>query len=155
MIREPDNKRPIHLFLMLVSIFAAIGYGFAFSQGDENRTGGLLIVQLAPLMSAFITKWVVDRSLRGLGWSWCKTRYQFAAYTLPFLMALVSFTFVWTLGFGGFFDHVFVDQARTEIAETFQLELNPPYAVMLALVLLNAALGALPVHRLWDSKTTR
>lgn len=139
--RDPANKRPIHLFLLLVSGVAALGYGIAFSMGDENRAGGVLIVQFAPLIAAFITKWTFDRSLRGLGWGWGKTRYQLAAYALPFLLTLVSYGLVWSLGFGGFYDHAFIDEASTEIGASFPLDLNSPYAVMLALVLLNTTIG--------------
>ena len=59
-----SSKKPIHLFLLLVTIFAAIGYTVAFKMGDENRTGGVFLVQFAPLVAAFITKLVFQRNLR-------------------------------------------------------------------------------------------
>ena len=73
---QASSKKPIHLFLLLVTIFAAIGYSVAFKMGDDNRTGGVFLVQFSPLMAAFITKFVFQRNLRGLGWRWGKTRYQ-------------------------------------------------------------------------------
>lgn len=64
------TRRPLYLFLILVSIFAAIGYGVAFEMGDDNRSRGMFIVQFSPLVAAFITKLMLQRNLRGLGWGW-------------------------------------------------------------------------------------
>ena len=36
------SKQPLHLFLMLVTVFAALSYMLAFAMDDDNRTGGLL-----------------------------------------------------------------------------------------------------------------
>jgi len=62
-----SSKKPIYLFLLLVTVFAAIGYTVAFKMGDDNRTGGIFLVQFSPLVAAFITKLVFQRNLRGLG----------------------------------------------------------------------------------------
>ncbi len=32
----PTDKRPLYLFLVLVTVFAAIGYALALSMGDDN-----------------------------------------------------------------------------------------------------------------------
>ena len=58
----PTDKRPLYLFLVLVTVFAAIGYALALSMGDDNRTAGIFLVQFAPLVAAFITKLVFSRS---------------------------------------------------------------------------------------------
>jgi len=138
-----SSKKPIHLFLLLVSILAAIGYSVAFQMGDDNRTGGIFIVQFSPLVAAFITKFVFQRNLRGLGWGWGKTRYQAAAYGLGFLLPLISFSLVWMFGFGGFFDVAFIDHARVDVANMFGLIIDPTWALMIVLIALGGTLGML------------
>lgn len=135
------NRKPLYTFLILVMIFAPIGYAVAFTMGDDNRTGGLFLVQFAPLVAAFITKLVYQRNLRGFGWGWGKTRYQFAAYILPLIIASISFSLVWVLGFGGFYDMAFVQEAQDGIDEQFGLEMSSPITTMLVLILLNGTLG--------------
>ena len=137
------SKKPIYLFLLLVTVFAAIGWGIAIAMGDDNRAGGIFIAQFAPLVAAFMTKLVFQRNLRGLGWGWGKTRYQVAAWGLAFLIPLITFSLIWLFGFGGFYDVAFVDEARTGLSETFGINLGSPWIVMVVLMVLNATLGML------------
>lgn len=109
--------------------------------GDDNRTAGIFLVQFSPLGAAFITKLVFQRNLRGLGWGWGKTRYQAAAYGLAFLLPLISFCLVWSLGFGGFFNAAFVMEAQADLADMFGLNISSPWVVMLVLVALGGTLG--------------
>ena len=55
---HPTDKRPLYTFLVLVTAFATIGYAVAIAMGDDNRAGGVVLVQFAPLVAAFITKFV-------------------------------------------------------------------------------------------------
>lgn len=139
---DPE-RRPLNLFLALLSIFAAIGWSVAIAMGDDNRTGGIFIAQFAPLVAAFITKLVFQRNLRGLGWRWGKTRYQAAAYGLAFLIPLITFSLVWLLGFGGFYNVAFIAEARVGLADTFGLDLRSPWVVMFTLMVLNGTVGML------------
>ena len=138
---QQTDKRPLFLFLALVTIFAAIGYAVALAMGDDNRTGGLFLVQFAPLVAAFITKFVFQRNLRGLGWRWGKTRYQAAAYGLAFLLPLISFSLVWLLGFGGFYDVAYIAEAKTGIADMFGINISTTWVVMLVLIAVNGTVG--------------
>ncbi len=140
-LAQSTDKRPLLLFFALVTVFAAIGYGVAMSLGDDNRAGGVFLVQFAPLVAAFITKFVFQRNLRGLGWGWGKTQYQLAAYGLAFLLPLISFGLVWLLGFGGFYDVAFIAEAQSDIAESFGINTGSPWVTMLALVALGGTLG--------------
>jgi membrane protease YdiL (CAAX protease family) len=142
-LTHPTDKRPLFLFLALVTIFAVIGYGVALAMGDDNRTGGIVLVQFAPLVAAFITKFVFQRNLRGLGWGWGKTRYQVAAYGLAFLLPLISFCLVWLFGFGGFYDAAFITEAQTGIADMFGLNISSPWVVMLVLIAVGSTVGML------------
>lgn len=147
MTHTPDkvtsSKKQIYLFLLLVTVIAAIGYAVAIKMGDDNRAGGLFLVQFAPLVAAFITKLVFQRNLRGLGWGWGKTRYQAAAYGLAFLLPLISFGLVWLLGFGGFYDVAFIVEARAGIADSLGPHISSPWGVMLALITIGGAVGML------------
>lgn len=135
--KAASSQKPITLFLLLVTIFAAIGYIVAFTMGDDNRTGGIFLVQFAPLVAAFITRLIFQRNLRGFGWGWGKTRYQAAAYGLAFWLPLISFGLVWLLGFGGFYDVAFITETQTGIADTFGIDIRSPWLVMLVLIALN------------------
>lgn len=137
----PTNKRPLFLFLALVIFFATIGYAVALTMGDDNRTDGIFIVQFAPLVAAFLTKFVFQRNLRGLGWGWGKTQYQIAAFGLAFLLPLISFGLVWLLGFGGFYNMAFIAEAQSDIANSFGMNIGSPWVTMLALLVLGGTLG--------------
>jgi membrane protease YdiL (CAAX protease family) len=140
---QPTDKRPLFLFLALVTIFAAIGYAVALAMGDDNRTGGIVLVQFAPLVAAFITKLVFQRNLRGLGWGWGKSRYHAVAYGLAFLLPLVSFCLIWLFGFGGFYDVAFITEAQTGIADMFGLNISSPWVAMLVLIAVGGTVGML------------
>jgi len=138
------SRKPLYTFLGLVTVLAAISYAIAFGGGEGNLDGGIFLVQLSPLLAAFITKLIYQRNIRGLGWGWGKGRYQLASYALPFLLGLVSFGLVWLLGFGGFYNKVFLAEAETNISASFGLTFSSPAMVMLALVLLNGTIGVIP-----------
>lgn len=135
------SRRPLYTFLIIVTIFAAMGYAVAFTMGDDNRTGGIFLVQFAPLVAAFITKLVFQRNLRGFGWGWGKTRYQLTSYGLAFLLPLISFGLIWLLGFGGFYDEAYIAEAQTGIVDTFRFNANSAWMVMLFLIAFNGTLG--------------
>lgn len=142
-LAKPVSRRPLYTFLVLAITVAAMGYALALRMGDENRAVGILLVQFAPLLAAFITKFSFQRNLRGLGWGWGRSRYQFAAYGLAFVIPLLSFILIWVFGFGGFYDGAFVAQAQTDIADMFGLELSSPWGVMIALLVLGGTIGLL------------
>lgn len=138
-----SSKKHIRLFLVLVTIFASVGYAVAFLMGDDNRTGGIFLVQFSPMVAAFVTRLVYQRNLRGFGWGWGKTRYQAAAYGLAFLLPLISFSLVWILGFGGFYDHAWITEAQTGIADMFGLNISSTWVIMLVLIAVNGTVGML------------
>ena len=141
--KTPASGRPLYTFLVLVTAFASIGYAVASAMGDANRTGGLFLVQFAPLLAAFITKLVFQRNLRGLGWGWGKTRYQAAAYGLAFLLPLISFCLVWLFGYGGFYNPLFITEAHAGIADLFGISIHSTWGVMLAVIVVGGTFGLL------------
>lgn len=138
---EPASRKPLYTFFALMTAFAAIGYTIALVMGDDNRTGGIIFVQFAPLVAAFITKYVFQRNLRGLGWGWGKTQYQAIAYGLAFLLPLISFCLIWFFGFGEFYDVAFITEAQTGIAAMLGLNINSPWIVMLVLIIVSGTVG--------------
>lgn len=137
------SKKPLYMFGILVSIFAAIGYMVAFAMGDDNRAGGVFIVQFAPLVAAFITKLVLHKNLRGMGWRLGKLKYLGAAWVVAFLLAAVSAVLVWVFGFADLQINPFVAEAKAGIYETFGLSFSSDTVTLLALIILNGTLGLL------------
>lgn len=135
------SKKPLYMFGILISIFAGIGYMLAFAMGDENRTGGIFIVQFSPLLAAFITKLVLQKNLRGLGWRLGKIRYLSAAYVLAFLIALVSAVLVWVFGFADLQINPFVAEAKIGINESFGLNISSDMVTLIALIVANGTIG--------------
>ena len=119
-----------------------MSYAVAFILGDENRAGGIFLLSFSPALAAIITKLVFQRNLRGMGWGWGKTRYQLAAYITPFFLALISFSLVWTLGFGGF-SEAWIMEAQADLAEKFGVTINSTTLMLLFLIAINGTLGML------------
>lgn len=138
---KAKTRTPIYMFLALVTVFAGLSYAVTFAMGDDNRTGGIVLLQFSPMLAAFVTRFIYQRNLRGFGWGWGKTRYQFAAYITPSILALVSFSLVWILGFGGLFAGPVVAEAQSGIEQSFGIKLSGTFMTLLVLVLLNTTLG--------------
>lgn len=136
-----DSRKPLYTFLALVTVLAALSYTIAFSGGEGNLDGGIVLVQFSPFLSAIITKLIYQRNVRGLGWSWGKSRYQLLSVMLPFGIGLISFGLVWLFGFGGFYNEAFIAEAQTGIADSLGLTVSSPIMVMLVLIVVNGTLG--------------
>ena len=95
-------KKKITIFLTLTFIFSSIIYYLIISAGSLSVNGGIYVLLLmwSPGLSAIITQLVTEKSLRGLGWKWGKTRYQLASLAIPFLYAFVAYLIVWVSGLG-------------------------------------------------------
>jgi hypothetical protein len=74
-----DSRKPLYTFLALVTVLAALSYTIAFSGGEGNLDGGIVLVQFSPFLSAIITKLIYQRNVRGLGWSWGKSAINSSA----------------------------------------------------------------------------
>lgn len=134
------DKKPLSIFLIIVFIFSAGSYFLAFS-GEDNLTGGLLLLQFSPAFSAILTKLIFQRNLKGLGWGWGKPRYQLFSLILPFFICLVGFALIWLLGFGGFYNEPFILEVQKGISETFGLNISSPYITMLIIIFVNGTIG--------------
>ncbi|MFY0597883.1 MAG: CPBP family intramembrane metalloprotease [Cognatishimia sp.] len=137
------QRHPILLFLVLVTALATVGYGVALSSGQENVTVGILIVQFSPMLAAFISALWCRRSLRGFGWTWRPWRYQFIAWALPFLIALVSFSLIWLTGTAQLDAGPFIAEAQEGLNEMFSVTLTSVSMTILAVIAVNATIGLL------------
>lgn len=135
------DTRPIYLFLVLVTAFAGVGFGLAIAGGAQGP--GIMIVQFAPMVAAFISALWYRRSLRGFGWGWGKWRYQLLAWVLPLVVATVTFSLVWILGFGGLETGPYIVEAQAGIAKMFGLELSTNMTTILVVLALNSTLALL------------
>ena len=133
--------KSLYTFLFLVTVFGGLSYALAFSGNESNIPGGLLLVQFSPAIAAIITKLLYDRNIRGLGWGWGKTKYQLASYLLPFILASIGFGLIWLLGFGGFYNTDFIQEAQNGLSDTLGLDIASPYIIMLVIILVNATIG--------------
>lgn len=138
-----SSMKPIQLFLLLVTVFAASSYMVAFMMGDDNRTLGIILVQFSPMIAAFITRLVFQGNIRGFGWGLGKARYQLGAYVTPFILALVSFSLVWIFGFGALSIDPVVQEAQLAIENAFGFSINSASLTLLFLIFISGTLGLL------------
>ncbi|EPJ52912.1 MAG: hypothetical protein OFPI_12240 [Osedax symbiont Rs2] len=136
-----SSKKPLYMFGILVSIFAAIGYTVCFAMGDENRSSGILIVQFSPLLAALITKLVLQKNLYGMGWRLGKIRYLSSAYVLAFFIAALSAVLVWVFGFADLLINPFAKEVKAGINQSFGLAISSDMVILLTLIVINGTIG--------------
>ena len=107
---EATTKRDIWTFLTLLLLFSSVFYALVFLVADGAKQWGRYVLPFmwCPGLAALITKLVRDRSLRGLGWGWGRTRYFLIAYGLAIAMCLLPYSFVW-LAFDAFSRSQFIE----------------------------------------------
>ena len=100
---ENQAKKKILTYLLLTFSLSSIFYGLILS---GRKGSGLLILGLmwCPGVAALATQLLYEKSLRGMGWRWGRTRYQVLSYAVPPLGALLVYGTVWLTGIGGFSD---------------------------------------------------
>lgn len=128
---------------MLVTALASLGYWVALSAEQENLAAGIFIVQFAPMLAAFISALRCRRSLRGFGWTWGPLRYQFIAWVLPFLIALVSFSLIWLTGTAQLDAGPFIAEVQEGLNQMFGLTLTSNTMTILTVIAVNATVGLL------------
>lgn len=141
MERTTHARNKIIAFLCLTFLFSSIFYYLILSSGTMHTNSGIYVLGLmwCPGTAALITQLVFHRSLRGLGWKWGRTRYQFLSYIIPLLYALIAYSFVWITGLGGFPNQKFISQ----IVSQYNPDTNSPYAVLAVYLLIASTLGIL------------
>jgi uncharacterized protein len=94
------DRRRILMYLVLTFAFSSFFYWQIIAAGKMRMwpTFGLM---WCPGIAALITRLVLQRNLRGMGWGWGATRWQALSYLFPPVAGLVIYGLVWLTGIGG------------------------------------------------------
>lgn len=143
---DTGAKKRIYTYLILAFGLSSVFYYFIIAQGSLHVKGAppyTLFLMWSPGVAALLTTYYYQRNLRGLGWGWGKTKYQFLSYVLPVLYGLVAYGIVWILGLGSFPDPEFVQHASGQIAELFGWTGLSAAVVILIAVAIDSTVGVL------------
>lgn len=145
------TKLSILIYLLLTFALSSIFYRLIIRQSplDPRRSLGVLGLMWCPGVSGLFTRLIFQGNLRGHGFGWGKTKYQFASYWMPFAYASVVYLPVW---FAGYFDPR--SQPLTRFAQRFpampHAAILPVFFVLLATVgLLKSCISALGEELGW------
>ncbi len=118
-----NAHREVKLFLVLTFSLSALFYGAALlapGVRDKWLTSYSGLFMWCPAVSAILTRLILYKSLRGLGWGWGKTRFYFWSYAFSLLLVVPVYVLVWFLGLAQF-NHV----ALAEVASRYGLPRGP------------------------------
>lgn len=91
-------RRMVRLYLFLAFLFSAAIYIPILRAG---QLGPLVIALMwAPGVAALLTRLIVQRNVRGVGWSTGPARYLLAGLLLPLAGCVAVYTAVWATGLG-------------------------------------------------------
>lgn len=131
-------RREIRIFLILVALFSAPFYVWAFTRAWHPLLSSAFM--WAPGLAALATTLIVHRHVHDLGFSRLgRPRHYAVAYLVPLLFCVPTYAFTWTLGIGPF------NAARlASLQSTYHLPPGTAGMVLLALLMLvTAPLGIL------------
>lgn len=97
-------KLSILIFLVFTVAFSSIFYRLIIHNGSLGTHGGLFVLCLmwSPGVAGLLTRLIFQGNLRGHGFGWGKTKYQFASYWIPLAYAAVVYIPLWIAGFANF-----------------------------------------------------
>ena len=138
-INTTQSRKPIWIFLFFTFALSSIFYFIIIHIGTLSAGHGMYVLGLmyCPALSAFITCKILKRKIANLGWAWGKPRYQLWAYLVPLLYSLASYLIIWIAGWGGFYNHTFVN----ETAKSFGWEQLPNGLVILLYFVITGIYG--------------
>ncbi len=95
-------KREIGVFFILLFIFSGISY-FLISKSEtakaEDSIAALLLVY-SPFLAAIITRLIIDRNIKKLGWKFGKAKYLLLAFIIPIIYGIIIYGFAWLTKIG-------------------------------------------------------
>ena len=79
------TKLSIVTYVALTFAFSCVSYWVIILHGSLSARGGLFVYTLmwSPGVAGLLTRLIFQGNLRGHGWGWGKTKYQFASYWIP------------------------------------------------------------------------
>lgn len=97
-------KLSIVVYVLLTFVLSGIFYRLIIRNGSLGAHGGLFVLALmwCPGAAGLLTRLLFQGNLRGHGWSWGKTKYQFASYWIPLAYAAIVYVPLWIAGFSNF-----------------------------------------------------
>ena len=131
----------VSVFLFFTFGLSSIFYFLIIRSGHVGGGGGSYAAGLmwCPGAAALLACKYLRRDIGSLGWKWGKTRYQAASYLIPLGYAIVTYSFVWLMGFGGVPNKDFVDGATKD----FGLGAMPAWASIALSFLFTATTGVI------------
>jgi len=101
---EAESKRTklsIVVYLLLTFALSSIFYVLVIRRANAGQSPGLLILGLmwCPGVSGLATRLIFQSNLRGHGFLWGKTKYQFASYWIPLAYASAVYLPIWFAGY--------------------------------------------------------
>jgi hypothetical protein len=137
-----ETTKKITTFLLLTAGLSSIFHYLIISGGGLRATNiSILVVALmwSPGVAAILTQLLFHRSVKGLGWKWGGTRFQFWSYLLPFAYATCVYIPVWITGLGELTEEVLSQAARR-----FGLGALPAALTIVLVPVIAGTLGLLP-----------
>lgn len=87
----------------------------------------------SPAIAVVLTKWIYKENIRDLNWKWPKAKYILASFAIPILYALVTYSIIWTAGWGGFYNEEFVK----DVAVSYGISsLSPSLIIIIFIVMI-------------------
>jgi membrane protease YdiL (CAAX protease family) len=107
----------IGLYLVLTAALSSIFYAFILITGQIGAGRGVYVAGLmwSPGVAAILTCLLTRTPLASLGWKWGQWKWQWAAFLIPLAYALVAYTVVWTMGWGGVVSPAFLEHVRKDM----------------------------------------
>ena len=97
---QRNIKFKLFTFLALLLILSTVVYCLFFSNIIQSRGLFGLCIMWVPGVAALMTRLILDKNLRQLGWRWGKTRFHIVSYVLPLILCVVVYGFTWISGLG-------------------------------------------------------
>jgi uncharacterized protein len=114
---EAEQKRTklsIVVYLLLTFALSSIFYFLVISRTNAGKSLSFLILGLmwCPGVSGLATRLIFQGNLRGHGFLWGKTKYQFASYWIPLAYASAVYLPIWFAGYSHLRDSLFSPLVR-------------------------------------------
>jgi hypothetical protein len=130
------TKNSIIIYILLTAALSSIFYLLVIHRSSAGRSPGLLILGLmwCPGVSGLLTRLAFQGNLRGHGFGWGQTKYQFASYWIPLVYSSIVYVPFWLAGY-------FDPNSRTLDAFMHRLPQLPHAAALPVLFLFLATVG--------------
>jgi len=133
----PERKetwKTIFLFLALVlALTSPFHYAIVNLYPSRIYVGAIM---WCPALAAFITLKIKGRKISSLHWNWGKWKYIRWSYFIPALYGIITYIFIWILGFGDLANKEAITEWGKELGLLGIGTLNPTSITIIAIILL-------------------